>query len=225
MTKTDSTATTRTAAGATAGTAAGEANAAEATAPERTAPAVAGDAVLIVIDVQKGFDDAEFWGKRNNPDAEANIAALVAAWERTGRPVVLVRHDSTDPSPLHPDTPGNDFKDVVAEVEPDLLVTKHVNSAFYGTPDLHAWLTARGANQLVIVGIQTNMCNETTARMAGNLGYDVLFAIDAMHTFELAGPDGDVMTADELTRATVTTLHGGRFARIVHTADLLAATA
>jgi nicotinamidase-related amidase len=192
---------------------------------EHAAPAVADDAVLIVIDVQKGFDDTEFWGKRNNPDAEANMAALVAAWERTGRPVVLVRHDSNRPSPLYPGTPGNDFKDVVAEVEPTLLVVKQVNSAFYGTPDLHEWLTARGARQLVIIGIQTNMCNETTARMAGNLGYDVLFAIDAMHTFELAGPDGDVMTADELTRATATSLHGGRFAKIVYTDELLAATA
>jgi nicotinamidase-related amidase len=178
------------------------------------------DAVLVVIDVQKGFDDTDFWGPRNNPDAEDNIATLVRAWQTTGRPIVLVRHNSVRPGPLHPSEPGNALKDVVAGVEPALLVTKQVNSAFYGYPDLHAWLQSRSARQLVITGIQTNMCNETTARMAANLGYQVLFVLDAMHTFDLAGPDGRVLTADELTRATATSLHGGRFARVVSAADL-----
>lgn len=180
------------------------------------------DAVLVVIDLQKGFEDA-YWGRRDNPDAEKNVARLVEAWQRTGRPIVLVGHDSVLPaSPLRPSQPGNAFKDEVAGITPDLQVRKHVNSAFYGTPDLHAWLQARGARQLVIAGIQTNMCNETTARMAGNLGYEVLFAVDAMHTFDLAGPDGQVVTAEELTRATVTNLHGGRFATVVSTDQVVA---
>ncbi len=176
--------------------------------------------MLLLIDVQKGFDDAAFWGRRDNPGAEKNMRALIEAWEETGRPIVLVRHDSVRQSPLHPADPGNAFKDMVADVEPALLVVKQVNSAFYGTPDLHAWLRERGARQLVIAGIQTNMCNETTARMGGNLGYDVLFVLDAMHTFDLAGPDGETVTAEELTRATATNLHGGRFARVVSTADV-----
>lgn len=184
---------------------------------------VADDAVLLVIDVQKGFDDAAFWGRRDNHAAEDNIGALIRRWEGTGRPVVVVRHDSTTGSPLRTGGPGNALKDVVAGTEPALLVTKQVNSAFYGTPDLHAWLRERGARQLVITGIQTNMCCETTARMAGNLGYEVLFALDATHTFDLAGPDGAVTSAEDLSRATATNLHGGRFARVVRTADLLAA--
>lgn len=183
------------------------------------------DAVLLVIDVQAGFDDAAFWGRRNNPDAESNIRSLLDAWSATGRPVVLARHDSVGPTPLNPANPGNAFKEVLAGVEPALLVVKNVNSAFYGTPDLDAWLRERGARQVVITGIQTNMCNETTARMAGNLGYDVLFVEDAMHTFDLAGPDGQLLSAEELTRATVTSLHGGRFARVVRTTDVLATLA
>jgi nicotinamidase-related amidase len=186
-------------------------------------PTLRPDAVLVVIDMQKGFEDP-YWGRRDNPDAEKNVALLVEAWQRTGRPIVLVGHDSVTPaSPLHPSRPGNAFKDELAGVRPDLTVRKSVNSAFYGTPDLHAWLQERGARQLVVVGIQTNMCNETTARMAGNLGYEVLFAVDAMHTFDLAGPDGQVVTAEELTRAAVTNLHGGRFAMVVSTAQVLAA--
>ena len=62
-----------------------------------------------------------------------------------------------------------------------------MNSAFYGDIDLHAWLTERGIGEIVVCGIQTNMCVETTARMAGNLGYDVTVALDATRTFDLAG--------------------------------------
>ncbi|MEU4066899.1 cysteine hydrolase family protein [Streptomyces wedmorensis] len=192
------------------------------------------NAALVVIDVQKGFEQ-EFWGRRDNPDAERNIAALIDVWQETGRPVVFVRHDSRQPgSPLEPGTVGNDFKDFVEErrgkgTGPEVLVTKSVNSAFYGEPDLDAWLkgVARGGaaeghrGQIVIVGIQTNMCNETTARMGGNLGYDVLYPLDAMHTFDLAGPFGWTQTAEELTRATAVSLHGGRFARVVTTEDVL----
>ncbi|MEU4013362.1 cysteine hydrolase family protein [Streptomyces pseudogriseolus] len=196
---------------------------------EKTPVEVAGNAALVVVDVQKGFEDA-FWGRRNNPDAERNITALIDAWQESGRPVVFVRHDSPEQSrsPLRVGYEGNDFKDVVEERRgkgsgPELLVRKSVNSAFYGEPDLDGWLKGAGVRQIVIAGIQTNMCNETTARMGGNLGYDVLFPLDAMHTFDLAGPFGWSATADELTRATAVSLHGGRFARVVSTEEVVAA--
>ncbi len=179
-------------------------------------------AALLVIDVQQGFDDPQ-WGERDNPDAEANIGRLVQAWSDASRPLVLVRHDSVSPgSPLAPGSPGNAMKDVVADAPHDLFVTKHVNSAFYGEPDLHAWLQARGIRQLVVCGIQTNMCVETTARMAGNLGYDVTLPLDATHTFDLEGPGGMRLTAAELVRATAANLQGGGFARVVTTDEVLA---
>ena len=79
---------------------------------------------LLVVDVQRAFDQAGVWGRRNNPDCEANVVALLAAWRAEGRPVVFVRHDSTEPgSSLAPDSPGNAFKPEVSG-EPDLLVTK-----------------------------------------------------------------------------------------------------
>jgi nicotinamidase-related amidase len=175
---------------------------------------------LVVVDMQRAFDDEAYWGRRNNPACEENVAALIAAWRAAGRKVVFVRHDSDeDVSPLRPGEPGNAFMSVITG-EPDVLVAKHVNSAFHGTPDLHAWLRAEGLDGIVVCGITTNHCCETTARVGGNLGHRVLFALDATATFDRTGPDGTTMTADELMRATATNLHG-EFAEVVTTAALL----
>ena len=86
---------------------------------------------------------------------------------------MYVRHDSTRAgSPLRPDHPGNAFKRVVTG-EPDVLISKHTNSCFYGDARPPRWLQERGIAALVLCGITTNHCCETTARMGGNLGYDV----------------------------------------------------
>lgn len=190
---------------------------------------IAENAALVVVDVQKGFEEAGFWGPRNNPGADDNIAALIDVWQATGRPVVFVRHDSVKAaSPLRTGYVGNELKDYVEQrrgkgAGPELFLTKTVNSAFLGTPDLGAWLTEAGIGQLVLVGIQTNMCVETTARMGGNLGYDVVVPLDATHTFDLAGPFGWRRTAQELAEATAVSLHGGGFARVVTTEEVVAA--
>ena len=175
---------------------------------------------LIVVDVQAGFDDAEFWGPRDNPSCESNIAALVRKWRAESWPIVFVRHDSDNPqSPLAPAGAGHAFKDVL-EGTPDLLISKRVNSSFYGTPDLDAWLRNEGIEQVVICGITTNHCCETTARMAGNLGYDTYFVIDATHTFDRVALDGTTVPAATLSAMTATNLHG-EFATVVRTTDLL----
>ncbi|QDI70242.1 cysteine hydrolase [Streptomyces calvus] len=190
---------------------------------------IAENAALVVVDVQKGFEELDFWGRRNNPAADDNIAALLDVWQSTGRPVVHVRHDSRKPgSPLRVGHEGNRFKEYVERrrgkgTGGELLVTKTVNSAFLGTPDLAAWLRAEGISQLVLTGIQTNMCVETTARMGGNLGFEVLVAFDATYTFDLEGPFGWRRTADELAQATAVSLHGGGFARVVTTGDVVSA--
>lgn len=180
------------------------------------------NAALIVIDVQEGFRDDAFWGPRNNPAANDNIRALVAAWRQTGRPLVLVQHDSATPgSPLAPGQPGHAFQSGI-DGPHDLLVRKSVNSSFHGTPDLSAWLRAADIRTIVICGITTNHCCETTARLGGNLGFDVRFALDATHTFDRTGPDGRRVPAAELARVTGVNLHG-EFATVQTTAQLLAA--
>lgn len=183
-----------------------------------------GEHALVVIDVQRGFDDLAYWSptaRRDNPDCEANVATLIAAWRARRAPIVFVRHDSTTPgSPLARGTPGNDFKAVITGT-PDLLVSKAVNSAFHGDPDLASWLRERELCGIVVCGIQTNHCVSTTARVGANLGFDVIVAIDACHTFDRAHPDGEIMPAALLARATATTLHG-EFANVNTTQALLA---
>jgi nicotinamidase-related amidase len=174
---------------------------------------------LVVVDVQKGFDDSR-WGDRNNPDCERNIGRLIAAWRDHGWPVVFVRHDSASiGSPLAPGTKGNQFKDVV-KGKPDLLVTKSVHSAFHGSPDLGGWLKENGITGIAVCGIQTNMCCETTARVGSDLGFDLMFVLDATHTFDIVGPNRHVYRAREIARYTAVTLDAN-FGQVVSTSDLV----
>lgn len=174
---------------------------------------------LIVIDVQKGFSEHDVRGERNNPACEENVAKLIAAFRAANQPIVFVKHNSkSEASVLHPSKEGNEFKDVVSGT-PDLLVTKSVNSAFYGEPDLHAWLIESNIDAVAICGIQTNMCCDTTARMAGNLGLDTWFVLDATHTFaKTAG--GVKISAEDLAQATAVNL-AGEFATVLSTEEAL----
>ncbi|HEY7909837.1 MAG TPA: cysteine hydrolase family protein, partial [Thermomicrobiales bacterium] len=128
-------------------------------------------AALLVIDVQEALDDPR-QPPRNNPDAEANIARLLAAWRTAGRRCVHIRDDSLDPGSLFaPGQPGNAIKQIVAPLPDEWLIPKHVHSAFIGT-DLEARLRGAGITTLVITGLVANHCVESTARMAGNFGFD-----------------------------------------------------
>jgi nicotinamidase-related amidase len=174
---------------------------------------------LIVIDVQKGFEEYDIKGERNNPDCEDNIVKLIDAWRNKNLPVVYVKHNSkSETSALRPNQPGNDFKDIITGT-PDLLVTKSVNSAFYGTPDLYKWLQENQIEAVAICGIQTNMCCETTARMSGNLGLDTWFILDATHTFAKTF-NGVKVSAEELARVTAVNL-SGEFAGILSTEEAI----
>jgi nicotinamidase-related amidase len=171
---------------------------------------------LIVIDVQRGFDDANYCGPRDNPKCEENIHRLIKTWRAAELPVIFVRHDSQTPgSPLAPGQSGNEFKSEVSGA-PDFFVTKKVNSAFYGTPNLESWLRTREIKCVAICGITTNHCCETTARMSGNLGFDTWFVIDATHTFDRKDVGGKTVSAAELSRITATNLDG-EFAKVLST--------
>ena len=152
---------------------------------------------LLLIDLQKGFEEP-VWGRRNNPGAESNAAALLAAWRDLDWPVVHVRHLSLEPtSPLAAGKPGVAFMEETGPVDGEKEFTKTVNSAFIGT-HLETYLRARAIECLVIVGMTTDHCVSTSTRMAGNLGFNVTLVSDATATFDRTGPDGRTHKAEDI---------------------------
>ena len=178
-------------------------------------------AALIVIDVQNAIGHPS-WGRRNNPHAEENIARLIGAWRRTNRRLIHVQHHSRERmSTYRPGQPGCEFKDCARPAVGETVVTKHVTTAFIGT-DLEKILREGGHQVLVIAGVITNNSVEATARVAGNLGFDVFVVSDATFTFDRIALDGSLHTAEDVHAHSLANLNG-EYARIVDTAEVLAA--
>ncbi len=177
------------------------------------------NAALLVIDVQKAIDHPS-WGERNNPEAERNIAALLAFWRATGRPVYHIRHDSVEPaSHYRPGQPGNEFKPEAQPLPGERVIAKRTNSAFIGT-DLEARLRAANQDALVIAGVITNNSVEATVRMAGNLGFDTWLVEDACFTFGRKDWNGVFRTPGEVHAMTLANLHR-EYCEVVRTRDVL----
>ncbi len=175
-------------------------------------PAYGAETALLLIDVQVGVDVLEHWGgpsgRRNNPDAEAVMADLLAAWRVAGRTVAFTRHDSREAdSPLKFSLPTGAQKPGFEPADGDIVVSKDVNSGFVGT-SLEVDLRRRGIDRLVIAGFFTNFCVETTTRMAGNLGFDTYLVHDGCATTNRVGPDGVDHAPDLVHQMSVANLHG-----------------
>ena len=184
----------------------------------RTLPS---NAALIVIDLQKAIDHPS-WGERNNPDAEKNVAALLAAWRTSHRPIYHVRHDSTEPeSHYRPGQPGNEFKPEARPLPGEVVIVKRTNSAFIGT-DLEAQLRSEQQTVLVIAGVITNNSVEATVRMAGNLSFDTFLVEDACFTFARKDWSGRLRTAGEVHAMSLANLDG-EYCTVIRTVDVLAA--
>jgi len=177
------------------------------------------EVALLIIDVQIGLDEPRL-GRRNNPHAEANMARLLALWRRRGRPIFHIQHMSTEPdSPLRPELPGNAIKPVVAPRAGETLVQKRTNSAFVGT-DLDARLRAAAVDGLVLVGLTTDHCVSTTARMASDLGFQTFVVADATAAHEYRSYDGSHHHAETVHESALAHLHR-EFATILTTEQVL----
>lgn len=172
---------------------------------------------LILVDIQKGFDNIEYWGgQRNNPDAEENVGELLRLWRKHQLPIFHIKHCSSNPdSLLNEANEGNDFKDLVKPISSEPIIKKNVNSAFIGT-DLKEQLDNLKITKLVIVGLTTDHCISTTTRMAGNLGFDTFLVSDATATFNKKGVEGQNYPAELLHETALASLND-EFARIVTT--------
>ena len=122
---------------------------------------------LILIDIQKGFENLEYWGEeRNNPDAENNAGELLEIWRKNQLPIFHIKHCSSSPtSLLNESNEGNEFKEIVKPISGETIIKKNVNSAFIGT-NLKEQLDNNKITKLVIVGLTTDHCVSTTTRMA-----------------------------------------------------------
>ncbi len=171
---------------------------------------------MILVDIQKGFDNIEYWGgQRNNPDAEVNMSHIPQLWRANDLPVFHIQHCSSDPkSLLHETNEGNAFKDQVKPTGSEPIIQKKVNSAFIGT-DLKTRLDQLKITKLVIAGLTTDHCISTTTRMAGNFGFDTFVVSDATATFNKKGIDGENYPA-ELIHATALASLKDEFATIVN---------
>lgn len=179
------------------------------------------NAALIIIDVQQGFTDPS-WGSRNNMGAEANVARLLAAWRRHGWPVRHVHHASRSPlGVFRKGTPGHEPKSEALPAAGESIHVKDVNSSFIGTT-LERDLRAAGTNTLILVGLTTNHCVSTTARMAGNLGFTTYVVEDATAAFDRMGLDGKMRPAADVHAAALSDL-SDEFATIVRTEEVLRA--
>lgn len=178
---------------------------------------------LIVIDVQKGFDDKAYFGERNNPNAEENIAKLLKFWRQQHLPIIHYKNDSTEMhSPLRAGLPGNEIKDIVKPLKEEIVLTKMVNSAFVD-PKLLLHLCTKKVTTLVLVGLTTDHCVSTTARHAANLGFAVYVVDDATATFDRASAYFGIATGETMHRIALLSLEG-EFATIVKTEDLINAS-
>jgi nicotinamidase-related amidase len=172
---------------------------------------------LIVIDVQRAFDDPS-WGERNNPEAERNVARAIEGWRKSGAPLIHVRHESE--GLFAPGTGGAEFKPEAQPRAEEPVLTKNVNSAFIGT-DLEERLRAEGADTVAIVGLTTDHCVSTTVRMAANLGFETWLLEDATATYAREAPDGELIPAETMHRTAIASLHE-EFAEVLGTDEALA---
>lgn len=174
---------------------------------------------LILIDVQKGFD-SNYWGVRNNLNAEKNMQRLLLHWREKKMPIIHVKHVSTEPeSPLRPNQQGNDFKPEVEPLQGEHIEEKNVNSAFIGT-GLEKYLRQNNIGNVVLVGLTTDHCVSTTTRMAANLGFDTYVISDATATFNRTALDGKNLDADSVHEYALASLNG-EFATVVDTDAIL----
>ncbi|HET9391846.1 MAG TPA: isochorismatase family protein [Steroidobacteraceae bacterium] len=183
--------------------------------------------VLIVIDVQESFRHRPYWQAAEAPGFLANVQSLIERCRQQGVPVLQVFHRE---SPDHPDNPFAASSGLVRtmsglELSAEAVFHKEVHSAMFArTADgvtLERWLRDHAVEEVLITGIRTEQCCETTARHASDLGFRVRYVTDATLTFPMQSRSGRTYSSAEIRERTELVLDG-RFARIVSAAEALA---
>lgn len=175
---------------------------------------------LIVVDFQKGFDNVEYWGNRNNLMAEANGKIILDIFRKLQLPVFIIQHCSQNPESIfHESNDGNALKDDFIPLKNEYLIKKNVNSSFIGT-DLKEYLDKLAINNTVIVGLTTIHCVSTTARMSGNYGFDTYVVEDACAAFDRIGINGEKYSAQDIHNMELSCLND-EFANVISTNEII----
>ncbi|MFM9921679.1 isochorismatase family protein [Variovorax sp. H27-G14] len=177
---------------------------------------------LIVIDAQESFRQRPYWNEALGAVYLAEQNALIAGCATAGVPIVRVFHTDA------PVDAGNPFAVESGHVRPigglaafdaTATFTKHRHSALVNS-GLDVWLTQNGIGRLIVSGIRTEQCCETTTRHASDLGWEVDYVLDATLTFDMLQPDGKPLSAADIKVRTATVLQG-RFATVCTVAQAL----
>ncbi len=183
---------------------------------------------LIVIDIQESFRHRPYWRANELPAFLRNVQSLIDLARARGTPIAQVFHEELTSDASNPFSRASGLVSPMTELSlnPDAVFYKQVHSAMFGrTPDgstLEEWLRQRGIDEVLITGIRTEQCCETTARHASDLGFEVRYVTDATLTFPMLSRTGREFSPAEIRERTELVLDG-RFARIVSTADVLKA--
>ncbi|WP_046155882.1 isochorismatase family protein [Chromobacterium vaccinii] len=167
---------------------------------------------LLVIDVQDSFLHRPYWEESELPAYREAQLRLIAGAEARGVPVVNIFHTDDDAS----------FRIESGLVKPQSWLThkpvasfvKRVHNALTDS-GLKDWLERRDIRRLVISGIRTEQCCETTTRVASDLGYEVDFVTEATLTFPMTHAGNGVVYSAADIRARTELVLAGRFATIV----------
>lgn len=174
---------------------------------------------LIVIDVQESFRSTPSWNEASLPAFLARLQPLVDGAKKAGIPVVQIFH--VDGDEAFSEASGLVTTMAPLAIEPDVVFRKPRHSALVGT-GLGVWLTTHGIGRVIIAGIRSEQCCETTARHAHDLGYVVDYVSEATLTFPMTDRAGREWSAAEIVARTELVLEG-RFARIATVEEALAA--
>jgi len=173
---------------------------------------------LVVVDVQESFRHRSYWNELDVPAFIERLQALIDGAKAEGIPVVRIFH--VEEEGVFSLGSGNVRLLEGVRMEPDARFKKRSHSALVGS-GLDVWLVQHGIRRLIVCGIRTEQCCETTTRHASDLGYEVDFCTEATLTWEMTDRNGRVWTPEEIKSRTELVLEG-RFARVVTVEEALA---
>ena len=173
---------------------------------------------LIVIDVQESFRHTPSWNEASLPPFLARLQPLIDGARAAGIPVLQIFH--ADGHGVFAESSGLVTTMAPLSIEPDAVFHKPRHSALIGS-GLDVWLNTHGIRRVIITGIRTEQCCETTARHAHDLGYLVDYVSEATLTFPMTDAAGREWSAAELVAHTELVLTD-RFARIATVEEALA---